>query len=746
MKTSIAAMVVAAEEFVAAHADARRRDRVPAHQRRGRPVASTARAQVVRLAAPSAASGSTTASSASRRRSSRLGDMIKNGRRGTLSGKLRDQRRAGPHRLPAPGEQPDPPRRAGARRAGRRSRWDDGNAHFPPTTWQMSNIHAGTGAGNVIPGEIVVDFNFRFSTESTPESLQRAARGGRSSATASTHEIAWTLGGEPFLTPPGALSDALRRSDPRARRRRRPSCRPPAARRTAASSRGSAAGGRVRRRSTRASTRSTSASTSRASTSLKDVYRGVARAAVAGDDAGRAGRRAGARLKRAGVSFGHGTGNAFDEAAWLVTGRSACRSTRSRRRASATSPPTSSAKAEALIARRIETPPARRLPDRRGLAAGRAVHDRRARDRAALATSPSCSSTPRRPARSTPGSRDRTRRVLDLCTGNGSLAVLAAMAYPEIAVDAADISRRRARGGPHQRRPARARRPHRACIESDLFAALPGRYDLILCNPPYVNDAQHGRAAAPSTAPSRRWRWPAAPTAWTWCAASSPRRRAHLSDDARARARDRPRARPLRAAFPRLECAWLETSAGDDQVVLIERRALRRLRARTPAGPASPSASAPGRRKSPMLVLTQLSLRRGVKLVLDRASVTLQPGEKVGLVGRNGAGKSSLFSLLRRPPAGRRRRRRDAAALAHRRGRAGDARDRRGRDRLRARGRHARSPRPRPSSPRPKRATTATRWPTRTTRSARPAASTRGRARRRCCSAWASRAPSSTRR
>jgi succinyl-diaminopimelate desuccinylase len=46
--------------------------------------------------------------------------------------------------------------------------WDDGNDHFPPTTWQVSNIHAGTGAGNVIPGEVVVDFNFRFSTESTP--------------------------------------------------------------------------------------------------------------------------------------------------------------------------------------------------------------------------------------------------------------------------------------------------------------------------------------------------------------------------------------------------------------------------------------------------------------------------------------------------------------------------------------------------------------------------------------------------
>jgi len=86
--------------------------------------------------------------------------------------------------------------------------WDRGNDYFPPTSWQMSNIHAGTGAGNVIPGELVIDFNFRFSTESTPESLK-----DRVHALLDQHELdydlAWTLGGEPFLTPVGSLSDAL---------------------------------------------------------------------------------------------------------------------------------------------------------------------------------------------------------------------------------------------------------------------------------------------------------------------------------------------------------------------------------------------------------------------------------------------------------------------------------------------------------------------------------------------------------
>ena len=86
--------------------------------------------------------------------------------------------------------------------------WDGGNAFFPPTSWQVSNIHGGTGAGNVIPGQLVLDFNFRFCTESTPESLQQ-----RLCAVLDAHQLeydlSWSISGLPFLTPPGSLVHAV---------------------------------------------------------------------------------------------------------------------------------------------------------------------------------------------------------------------------------------------------------------------------------------------------------------------------------------------------------------------------------------------------------------------------------------------------------------------------------------------------------------------------------------------------------
>ena len=74
--------------------------------------------------------------------------------------------------------------------------WDRGDAHFPPTTLQLSNVHAGTGAGNVIPGDAVIDFNFRFSTESTPQALRERGH-ALLDRNGLKFELAWTRGGEP---------------------------------------------------------------------------------------------------------------------------------------------------------------------------------------------------------------------------------------------------------------------------------------------------------------------------------------------------------------------------------------------------------------------------------------------------------------------------------------------------------------------------------------------------------------------
>lgn len=136
-----------------------------------------------------------------------LGDMVKNGRRGSLSGRLTVRGVQGhvayPHLARNPVHQLAP---VLARLAA--TEWDAGNEYFPPTTWQVSNIHAGTGATNVIPGEVVVDFNFRFSTASTVESLKSRVEGMLGEA-GLDWQIGWSLSGMPFLTPRGELSGAL---------------------------------------------------------------------------------------------------------------------------------------------------------------------------------------------------------------------------------------------------------------------------------------------------------------------------------------------------------------------------------------------------------------------------------------------------------------------------------------------------------------------------------------------------------
>lgn len=136
----------------------------------------------------------------------KVGDMIKNGRRGSLSGTLVIHGKQG--HVAYPHLASNPVHLAATALAELvNTHWDDGNSYFPPTGFQISNIHAGTGAGNVIPADMTVQFNFRFSTESTAESLQQ-----RVEAILDQHELnydlQWSLSGEPFLTTAGKLTDA----------------------------------------------------------------------------------------------------------------------------------------------------------------------------------------------------------------------------------------------------------------------------------------------------------------------------------------------------------------------------------------------------------------------------------------------------------------------------------------------------------------------------------------------------------
>lgn len=140
----------------------------------------------------------------------RLGDMIKNGRRGSLTGKLTVKGVQAHIAYPQLGKNsihlalPALDELA-------RTEWDRGNDFFPPTSFQISNFHGGTGAGNIIPGLAVVDFNFRFASVSSAEQLQQ-----RTQAILDRHglqyELVWTVGGQPFLTTPGELVGAVQAS------------------------------------------------------------------------------------------------------------------------------------------------------------------------------------------------------------------------------------------------------------------------------------------------------------------------------------------------------------------------------------------------------------------------------------------------------------------------------------------------------------------------------------------------------
>ena len=211
MKTSIAAFVVAVEEFLAGNAD---------------PALSIALLITSDEEGP-ALDGSVVVCEQLQARRERLdycivgeptsvervGDMIKNGRRGSMSGRLTVKGVQGHIAYPQLAKNPVHLALPALAELARLE-WDAGNEFFPPTSWQISNVHAGTGATNVIPGTVVVDFNFRYCTESTPEGLQKRTR-----EVLDRHQLDyaldWVVGGLPFLTTPAELVKARAGCDPR---------------------------------------------------------------------------------------------------------------------------------------------------------------------------------------------------------------------------------------------------------------------------------------------------------------------------------------------------------------------------------------------------------------------------------------------------------------------------------------------------------------------------------------------------
>ena len=206
MKTSIAAMVVACEEFIDAHPDHKGSIAfLITSDEEGPALDGTAivcdmleeRGETLDYCLV----GEPTSNHI-------LGDVIKNGRRGSLSGHLVIKGIQGhiayPHLARNPIHQAAPALAELAAEV-----WDEGNEYYAPTSWQVSNLHAGTGANNVIPGQLTLEFNFRFSTASTAEGLE-----ARVHAILDHHgldyELQWSLSGLPFLTPKGSLSEALR--------------------------------------------------------------------------------------------------------------------------------------------------------------------------------------------------------------------------------------------------------------------------------------------------------------------------------------------------------------------------------------------------------------------------------------------------------------------------------------------------------------------------------------------------------
>ena len=280
------------------------------------------------------------------------------------------------------------------------------------------------------------------------------------------------------------------------------------------------------------------------------------------------------RLKEAGVSFGHGTTNAFDEAAWLVLWSLGLPLDALEQRARRELTPAEQAKAETLVTERIQTRrPAAYLTKEAWLQnVPFYVDERTIVPRSLIAE---LLADGEGEGLLDAWLSDRTQRVLDLCTGNGSLAVIAALAYPEVTVDAADISDdalavARVNVDKH------TLGQRITLMKSDLLDGVRGPYDLIVCNPPYVN------ADSMAKLPPEYRAEPTLALAGGADGMDFVRRilrdaPAHMSNDAVLVLEIGHERRHFERAFPRAEVAWLPTSAGDDEVLLMTRDALCRI-------------------------------------------------------------------------------------------------------------------------------------------------------------------------
>jgi ribosomal protein L3 glutamine methyltransferase len=273
------------------------------------------------------------------------------------------------------------------------------------------------------------------------------------------------------------------------------------------------------------------------------------------------------QLAAAGVAFGHGTGNAFDEAAWLVLWRLGLPLDGLDEAAERPVSPADAARVAELLAARIATrKPAAYLTREAWLQGVPFYVDERAIVPRSFIAELLADGT------IDPWLSDRTRKVLDLCTGNGSLAVLAAMAYPEVGVDGADISSEAlevARINVDKHGLADRIR----LVLSDGLTALPGPYDLILCNPPYVN------AQSMSQLPAEYRAEPELALAggddgMDFIRALLRDAPSRMSEDAVLVLEIGNEQEHFERAFPTLEAVWLETSAGADQVLLLTREAM----------------------------------------------------------------------------------------------------------------------------------------------------------------------------